>query len=81
MTKSKIIKVAVFDWKEDDEARDWIRKYKKKKFKVYSYDDESDTWLLIAVKGKKLTKRELFDNTMGHGTSLNRLQLVKINNI
>ena len=73
----KIIHVTTLDWKEDGEARHWIIKYQKSKFKVYSYDTESDAWLLLAIKGGNITSNDL-DLYMYPGyRDISKLRLIK----
>jgi hypothetical protein len=73
----KQIVVQTFDWKEDIEAKKWISKFQKLKYKVYSYDTHSDTWIIIAVRYGNITKSDLEINFPPGYCSLLRLRLIK----
>ena len=74
---TKKIRVKTFDWKEDVEAKTWIGHHQAAGWKVYSYDTQSDTWLLIAIKGGVITKKDLDVNLPPGYQSLYALRLVK----
>ena len=54
----KILKVKVFDWKEDKSAKNFIKKYQQKKLNVYDAGEGIDAFVVVVATKGIITNKE-----------------------
>lgn len=65
--------VTTFDWRERDDAEEWVADHIKKGLNVFELGAGTDSYILIATKQKKITAQMAEDAGLGIGVEAEEL--------